>query len=62
MNDTPSPVFLLAWCLLVLVSAPVWAPLAMLASLATGKSLRALNEEANRVNPSAPYPEESRHA
>lgn len=48
MNDTPSPVFLLAFCLLVLVSAPVWAPLAMLASLATGKSLRELNEEVNQ--------------
>lgn len=43
-----NPAFLVAYCLFVLVSAPVWAPLAMLASLATGKSLRALNEEANQ--------------
>ncbi len=62
MNDTPSPVFLIAFCLLVLVASPVWIPVAMLASLARGKSLRELNEEANSVNPSAPYPEESRHA
>lgn len=40
-----NPAFLIAFCLLVLVSAPVWVPLAMLASLATGKSLRELNEE-----------------
>ena len=43
-----NPAFLIAFCLLVLVSAPVWVPLAMLASLATGKSLRELNEEANQ--------------
>ena len=46
MKATPaSPLFLLFFCLFVLAAAPVWVPLAMLASLATGKSLRELNEE-----------------
>lgn len=43
-----NPAFLVAFCLLVLLSAPIWVPLAMCACLATGRSLRELNEEANQ--------------
>ncbi|MGI5869072.1 MAG: hypothetical protein ACOX9C_06490 [Kiritimatiellia bacterium] len=46
-----SPLFLLGFCLLVLLSAPLWIPLAMCASLATGRSLRELNEAADAPSP-----------
>ena len=46
-NTTASPLFLVAFAALVLLAAPLWIPLAMCACLATGRSLRELNEEAN---------------
>lgn len=49
MNDNPSPVFLIAFCAFVMLTAPLWIPLAMCVSLATGKSLEKLNEEANAL-------------
>lgn len=54
MKATPaqapaSPLFLLFFCLFVLVTSPLWIPLAMCASIATGKSLEKLNEEANAL-------------
>lgn len=49
MNENPSPFFLLAFGTLVLLLAPLWAPLAMLASIASGKSLKDYNEEANKL-------------
>ena len=42
------PLFITALMILIFVTSPLGIPLAMLASLATGKSLRELNEEANQ--------------
>ena len=44
-----NPAFLVAFCLLVLLSAPIWVPLAMCACIATGKSLNDYNNEANKL-------------
>lgn len=49
MNEKPSPFFTAAFCMLVLVASPVWIPVAMCACLATGRSLRDINEEANKL-------------
>ena len=45
-----SPVFLVALLLLALAAAPIWIPLAMCASMATGRSLKGFNAEANRMS------------
>ncbi len=45
-----SPLFITLWAILVLAAAPIWIPLAMLASIATGRSLADCNDAANAMS------------
>lgn len=50
-NTQPaSPLFVGIWVILVLLTAPVWIPMAMLACIATGKSLADCNQQANAMS------------
>lgn len=44
------PLFITALMILIFVTSPLWIPLAMLSCLATGRSLKDFNDQANRIS------------
>lgn len=44
------PLFVTALMILIFVTSPIWIPLAMCACIATGKSLKDFNQQANAMS------------
>lgn len=48
--QAPSPVFVTFLVILAALAAPIWIPLTMCASIATGRSLKDYNKQANAMS------------